>query len=549
MSLSHYFAPKTMAAKMQVPEDVYRTHPFYINVHANPKDQESMDDYLARVLGTTKSCKVNSLLYELVDAYTMVSWSKESTKQMRGLMVKLKSTIVHGLYQAQVADWPYPDFVQRKEWPQIMSFAPTRLSTHNKVAVPIPYSLARSQEIEYSNCIMHFYKQVQELEGVEYTPDSMHLHKFGWLRHSETDKLVMAAKKLTKGTFETLRDKALKALDHVLGLGITELIWALQEVDTDELNTQYKAPLQQALSKDVVISIKNRINDLFFQCNDWIVDNCDCGIFYLLDDYADGRLRFTILPVHSRQKWDLPDRSSEEFAKIHKPLNRLIFGLMMYGGTEYFTDGDFYNSDLHCVEIGFRRDHINIGFLSTDDIQISVYRCGSEHGNKPGRVDMLLRIVRTTKGKLDETLTLRIDATSTIGMFMLLLYTLGIHAKAPSFFFHMNDGEPCRHTIALYKTMRRYYNVPAGQGGTIAARITKATDHALKKAEDVCEAGELTEDIIQKETNSARSSLHNVQQHQKYAARGAKRRALHKLQIPSDSESEDLEMLDCTQRW
>jgi hypothetical protein len=527
--LSNYFTPASADEKLLVPEDVCRTHPFYVNANERlqlMQPKESMDDYLAAVLGTSKMCQVNSLIYNLLDACTPEEASERAQQSLRTLMFKVKSTIVHGLYHAYVEDYPHKDFVSKKQWPKILSFSCNRMNLQDNLVVPIPYEIPEKKQAEYSSCLLQFYEKLCNLQGIPYNTETMHLHKYGWLRHTDTDLLVQAAKQLSKGLFDTLRHRALRALDHVLGLGLSDLIQALCKVDSDELAKNPQAPVQKPLSKEVAVQVKNKINDLFFKCNDWLVEHGGCeGFLTMLEPYADGRLRFAV-------KCRFLKVMHEDFLRLHKPLNRLVFGLMMYGGKEYFRDGDFFDPSVHCDEIGFRRDHVNIGFSPMDDISVSVYRYTEKTGS-PRQTDILFRIIRTTKRALHKPLLLHIDASSTMGQFLWLLMTLGHLKESPALFFHIKEGKACRHTTALYKTMRRFFEIPPGMSGTIAARLTKAEACNLQKAEDVCASGGLTAKIVASEQKSARCNLHSVQQHQNYAVRAAKR----KMEI--DSETED----------
>lgn len=492
-----------------------RTQPYYVSSAEHIKQYQplnTMDDYLRDTLSARRMCKINQLLYALLEEVADSKTAK--TESMRTMVFKLKATVVHSVYHSLMDSMDCKDFVQQKQWPPVMSFAPARLMLRHNFAVPVPYMLTTMKQAEYSSAIMAYYKALCEVQNIPCIMDRLHLHRFGWLKHTDKELLLKAPQKMSRGQFETLRGKALKALNHVMGLGIETLIEELHEVDGSATISAHRAPVQRPLTDEIQEQIQTQLEELNTAYINHI-RTMQGQLGWQEVVHASGR--------HYFQFFDKKHEYSLGTAKeIQEILTPLVFGYMLYGkpeifkGSEYSPEGEVK----YATALGFRRDHLNIGFDISDPVQLILPQVGE--------TVLTLHVRKKNKATHRVSNKIYIDGTSAIGQAMWLLGILAKHANSSRLIFYFRGTAP-NYTIRLpamgyYDKMRRYFNIPAGMGGTTAARLTHAERDNMEYAAAVQQAGGVTEELMERRAQGAEACLHTVNEHEKYAMRAAKRK-------------------------
>lgn len=477
-----------------------------------------MDDYLGATLGYTRMCDINQTLYRLL--------GQTDTKDC-ALITKLKATLVHSVYHTQINTTASPSFVQDKAWPMVLSFNAQRIECHDDLVVPIPYKLTTKKMAEYSTSIMAFYTELCKIQTIPCEMDRLHLHNFGWLRHTNQKILLKAAANMTKGLLDTLRYKALKALNHIADLNLTSLINALAELDTTKLPPSVREP-QRALSTKVLKQINLKLTELHESIEEWMREN---------EEYK----------VASVKDWNvmLMATSNEDILSLHQRLLPLVFGYMLYGDAKVFGNGKDFDEH-HVTSLGFRRDHINIGFTPMDPIELNLELSDKATVQNPKDYTIVLSIHKLTKQSRHPT-AICIDGGSTVGKAIILLRSIAKHVKASRLFFNLFWNSAAKDhlcigpaTLSMYKQMAKFFNIPAGMRGTTAARMTHAERDAKKFAAEVTAADGITADIMQRRDSSAANTMHTTQEHERYAARAQKRRKEDDEIACSDTEYEDI---------
>ena len=419
-------------------------------------------------------------------------------RQMESTMVKIQSLMMREVYDHEVKKYP-ANFVLKVNWPEIMSFAANRVAAHYDIVVPIPFALDKKRQAEYSKTIIMFYTHLCKLQDCPVTLEHMHLHRYGWLRKTDTKQLVDAASKLSKGQFDTLRFKSLKALDHVLNLGINPLIEKLSTINSENFNVNRRAPLQKAFTQDVHDNVLSLMKAFETQVQQWVDKHLQGNYFAEWDGHFPSSCKF----------------DPETLLQLHEQLLPYVFGCFMYAIPKMFQDGKHYDARVHASNCGLRRDHIKIGFDSCSLTQIFV-----SQGN------VIVRVNKANKVKHMKTKDFTIDSTSTVGKALYLMLRLGLYVKAPAFFFMFKSPgfAPKAFSLYLYKKMATVYELPKGMAGITAARLTQASNDIVAMAEAVHNAGGLTEEVLQEQQQRAANCLHSMQEHHKYAVRAAKRK-------------------------
>ena len=513
--------------------DVCHTQSFYTNKNKQNWAQplRTMDDYLASTLGQDKMCDINRYLYAMLHSISNNDQSAQTQQAMRSTLFKLKATLMHSVYHADIQAHTPENFVQLREWPQIMSFTARHTMLQDNIVVPVPYTITQKKMNEYSTALIQFYQALCKLQGVPYDAERMHLHKYGWLRHTSMETLIKAAKTMTKGHFDTLRFKALRALSHVLGLSINPLIDELAEISSEGMPTKTRAPIQVPLTSEVKTNIRHMLTALQSDVEDFLVNQREKGIWFGLIGGTDEEVyEFSDIP----NSW----LSDKQVLELHSALQPLVFGLMMYGEPQDFRSNTYTGPSSAVQSIGLRRDHINITFDPNDNISIGIVGADTHK-----HVNIFAKLVNKVGELTDHYMT--IDGCSRVGQYICLLIKLAKYLDSKTLFFNIkgkNRHKPCVIGVTpcnlnFYQTMRKYFNIPAGMGGTIAARMTHAERDCMEIAQDVVATGAVTAEIIDKQNSQARSALHSVNEHKNYAARAAKRKA---LEVSSEEDADSV---------